>query len=347
MTFGAGSERPIQPVRIYALHKGNCGEFADITDAAARAALIPAANIAAYADDHTWNEFFDGSWHQWEPVNNMIDEPDHYDDWGGGGIGVAGVYRARGDGYTYNVTPTYSETCTVDVTVTDERGQPVEGARVVGSGMVYGMQMEHFVDWTDAAGKVSALLGDDGQYFYFQADSPLGVYPDEPEIVVTQSETDATYEWEAVLPGALDLRDVGSVLGDPGEGPVRLNVLVTLFVGYLDAESIVRNQRFLLPVSPPVRVLVLDAEQHGAYVAGEPFDAWLYDTGGDAEFSMSIPKPGTWYVVVSNEADASSSVIGSVSLSVEDAATGDELAAEEQMIRIGPAGRAQFAITGL
>jgi len=38
MVFDSGAERPIQPVRIYALHMGRCGEHQDITAAAARAA---------------------------------------------------------------------------------------------------------------------------------------------------------------------------------------------------------------------------------------------------------------------------------------------------------------------
>ena len=72
MVFGAGDERPVQPNRIYAVGCGNCGEWADMATAAARTALIPSHNVGAFANDHTWNEFWDDGWQQWEPVNNYV-----------------------------------------------------------------------------------------------------------------------------------------------------------------------------------------------------------------------------------------------------------------------------------
>ncbi|MCK6508056.1 hypothetical protein L6R53_32610 [Myxococcota bacterium] len=72
MVFGAGDERPVQPNRIYAVGCGNCGEWADMATAAARTALIPGHNVGARANDHTWNEFWDDGWQQWEPVNTYV-----------------------------------------------------------------------------------------------------------------------------------------------------------------------------------------------------------------------------------------------------------------------------------
>lgn len=72
LSFGAGEERPIQPNRIYAVGCGNCGEWADMATAAARTALIPGHNVGAFANDHTWNEFWDDGWQQWEPVNSYV-----------------------------------------------------------------------------------------------------------------------------------------------------------------------------------------------------------------------------------------------------------------------------------
>jgi hypothetical protein len=80
MVFGSGSERPVQPVRIYAKHLGRCGEHSDITSAAARAALIPNVNLAAWANDHVWNEFYDDRWVQWEPVNTYVEHNYYYAD---------------------------------------------------------------------------------------------------------------------------------------------------------------------------------------------------------------------------------------------------------------------------
>jgi hypothetical protein len=57
MDWGAGTERPIQPNRIYALHCGNCGEYADFTVSSLRTSLIPARNCGASSNDHTWAEW--------------------------------------------------------------------------------------------------------------------------------------------------------------------------------------------------------------------------------------------------------------------------------------------------
>ncbi len=78
LAWGAGDERPVQPVRIYAVACGNCGEHADMSCAAARTALVPCQNVGARSNDHTWNEFWDEGWHGWEPVNSSIDYMGYY-----------------------------------------------------------------------------------------------------------------------------------------------------------------------------------------------------------------------------------------------------------------------------
>ncbi len=80
MEFGALSERSVQPNRVYGLGHGNCGEHSDITSAAARTALIPTQNVGAWGNDHTWNEFWDEGWVQWEPVNTYVGHYYYYAD---------------------------------------------------------------------------------------------------------------------------------------------------------------------------------------------------------------------------------------------------------------------------
>ncbi len=85
MHFGALEERSVQPVRIYALHHGNCGEHGDITNAAVRIGLIPGIVIEARGNDHCWSEFRDDGWTEsgWvqvEPVNTSIDYYGYYAD---------------------------------------------------------------------------------------------------------------------------------------------------------------------------------------------------------------------------------------------------------------------------
>ena len=115
MHFGALEERSVQPVRIYELHHGNCGEHGDITNAAARIGLIPGIVIEARGNDHCWSEFWDMGWVQVEPVNTSIDYYGYYADADGNyfrtlnGIdddcdGVADLGESEadddGDGYT-------------------------------------------------------------------------------------------------------------------------------------------------------------------------------------------------------------------------------------------------------
>ena len=71
-SWGSETERPIQPVRIYAKHLGRCGENQDLTAAAGRSALIPVRNVSAWGNDHVWNEFWDEEWIQVEPENASI-----------------------------------------------------------------------------------------------------------------------------------------------------------------------------------------------------------------------------------------------------------------------------------
>jgi transglutaminase-like putative cysteine protease len=124
LCFGAGAERPVQPLRIYNLHRGNCGEYADMTSAAARAALIPTTNVIAYANDHTWNQFYDGAWHQFEPVNGMVNDFDTYDrdgDVPGGWWWLLGTRVPRGDGSAESYS---GLTATLVAQVSDAAGRP-------------------------------------------------------------------------------------------------------------------------------------------------------------------------------------------------------------------------------
>ena len=127
LVFGAGSERSIQPVRIYGLGRGNCGEWADMTTALARTALIPNVNTTPSSWDHTWNDFYDplsDRWVAWEPVNGWFDH--------GYGAPFAN-HSTRGDARVMHVTDRYTDTYTLELRVIDRRGEPVDGASVVSS----------------------------------------------------------------------------------------------------------------------------------------------------------------------------------------------------------------------
>ncbi|MCD6384105.1 MAG: transglutaminase domain-containing protein, partial [Thermoplasmata archaeon] len=103
-------ERPIQPVRIYHTHNGNCGELQDLTVAAARSALIPTRGVLLTGEDHVWSEFYMGGWHQWDNYwsdgGSVVDHFMNYW-WEWGSRGGSGVYSWRGDDSVGDVTLHY------------------------------------------------------------------------------------------------------------------------------------------------------------------------------------------------------------------------------------------------
>jgi hypothetical protein len=349
MAFEVQGERPIQPVRIYALHRGYCGEHADITSAAGRAALIPTTNAAAYADDHTWNEFLAESWREWEPVNDYIDEFGNYDQWTGGGLGLHAVHDTRGDGYVWNRTPDYSATCTLDVTVTDAGGLPVDGARVVAGTYYGGRFVPSFAGWTDFDGKVVAEVGDQDQTFYLQASSPLGTAPAEPERVVVKSEAGKTYAWTVALPETRTALPLAGTSPVPGAGRYIVTASWEFPRSYLHATSIVAGLDFIDNTSPGrIRAMLLDEANAGLYDDGEPFEALAAATESTGDLDLDVPAPGTYYLVVSNEEAVSSAQLGTVTVTIRDARTpdGPALADDTRTLRLLPGERYLYALRG-
>lgn len=199
MTFGAGAERPIQPVRIYVLHCGNCGEFSDITAAAGRIALIPTICTTNYCEDHTWNEFWDREWIAWEPVNTYVNSPLVYEN--GWGKVISAVFNWRGDGYVWTVTDRYSEgVCTLNVTIYDALGKPADGQVItIQSDAIWGGYYDATWGITNSLGQASIILGDN-QDFQLRIEGPLGSYPAFGTVsVITNSQAGAVYEWEHTM----------------------------------------------------------------------------------------------------------------------------------------------------
>lgn len=129
MKFTSKDERPHQPVRIYTLHIGRCGEHEDLTNAASRSCLIPCRGISTLSTDHVWNEFWDKDWDQWEPVNNSHRNRKAYQ-----GRKFGTVFARRSDGVIDWVTKEYAkddEAATLNVYVTDDEDRPIDGAVMI------------------------------------------------------------------------------------------------------------------------------------------------------------------------------------------------------------------------
>ncbi|MDT8323461.1 MAG: transglutaminase domain-containing protein [Bacteroidota bacterium] len=172
LDFDSGSERPHQPVRIYKLHMGRCGEHEDLTAAAARACLIPTRGISAYSADHVWNEFWDEGWWQWEPVNNHHKRQLVYtENWG---WNFGSVMARRSDGKFMPVTDRYqNKTCTLEIHAKDADDKPVDGAVVMLARRVDQNILIDTYGCTDQDGVARFIVGANNDY-YARFDSPHG-----------------------------------------------------------------------------------------------------------------------------------------------------------------------------
>ncbi|PKN74423.1 MAG: hypothetical protein CVU49_08290 [Candidatus Cloacimonetes bacterium HGW-Cloacimonetes-2] len=174
MGFTSNNERPHQPVRIYRKHIGRCGEYQDYTAAVARLGLIPCTSILSVSTDHVWNEFWEGTWRQWEPVNGYIDTPLVYEN--GWGKIFGSVFECRSDGYFSPVTERYSEgSCQIRIRVLDNAGQPVDGARVILAIFESSPRVD-MIGFTGNDGWVVFTVGENRDY-RARAETHWGIYP--------------------------------------------------------------------------------------------------------------------------------------------------------------------------
>lgn len=232
------------PQRTLYLHFGNCGEMQQVLGAAGRASLVPVAHVDSYAQDHVWDEFFlDERWYHYEigrsDGGTSIDTR-HDQAWGS-------VARWRGDGWVENATELYSaETFTVEFTVTDSEGRPVDGAAVVLAsdynkvvGGTVPIVRTNLV-WTDRQGKASIVLGT-GYNVYYRVESSVGVFPSEDSVEKAacvdgydprgrpcpedSSVDGAVYSFDVTLPGSLGRPEV-SVSSAEGDRLLGLDVVV-------------------------------------------------------------------------------------------------------------------------
>lgn len=192
------------PVYLYHQHRGTCSEHGWFASAAGRTALIPVTLCKAPRYDHKWNEFFDTRWIDWEPINgwiNRLDEPAHANDYWADPAKppLNGCFNWRGDGFIWGTTERYSAVCTLSVTVTDARGDPVDGARITIDAEGVGGNFL-LAGWTGSDGYCQFLLGDGVQYFTGAVSSARGSVS--PATVISNSVAGKKYTWSPKVTGA-------------------------------------------------------------------------------------------------------------------------------------------------
>ena len=289
-----------QPVRIYRLHIGTCSVHSYLTAAAARAALIPAVVNVMYSNNHKINEFWDRHWIAWEPVNTFIDYPEGYENWG---WDVAAAFNWRGDSYIWDATEKYTEICTLNVNVTDNNGQPVDGARI----KIYSSPCVSWgatAGWTNYNGGKQFLLGNN-RTFNAQVTSNIGNYPQSGmETVITNSEAGQCYEWNVTLPGAIPILDVSSAtIPDNPTDDYRIVLEYNLPEEILYGNNFDDNNCFSQKDSPGhIDFFICDEENFNYYTVNERFQAFeinqnsLFDT-----VDFVLPSADSWYTVFSND----------------------------------------------
>ena len=310
LVFDSDDERPHQPVRIYRKHKGRCGEYADISAAAARASLIPCTSIFSYSTDHTWNAFWDNRWVQWEPVNHYIDNPMVYENGWGKVFGV--VFEIRSDGYVTSVTDQYSEgTATINVNVTDANGNPVDGAEVYFyiKDFDYPVLWSDFYTLTDNAGNCSVIVGDDRDY-YLKVHTAIGDYPESSGSymqVATPTVAGETYNEAIQVSGSMPSLN-WTVVDTPQASETHykmvthLNTPEQILFGPVWMDDVDNSKTGKNEDNGWIDIFMTDEANYNHYVNGEAFDAFnVFENTQDLDKTFYIPTEGNWYWVFSND----------------------------------------------
>ena len=310
LSFGAGSERSIQPNRIYGLGAGNCGEWADMTTALSRTGLIANLNATPSSWDHTWNAFFapgsdnwTSEWIPWEPVNWWLVHA--Y------GSSFA-TYATRGDTHTWYQSDDYTDSFDMQVVVSDAVGEPVDGAVI----SVWTPYDEYW--WfagetvTDAHGQVTIPLGAEQDYA-IQVGAAQGWYPSKENITyasqsVAAGETDVV---AVTLEGTMPVPD-WTELTTAGEAT--LTVTTTVSGARIVRPSWRHEESYSLEVEvPEVDAFLLDADNLALLRSGEPFEAAPL-MGGSGE--LTLPAEGSWTLVLPNTGVNATALLGSMTASV-------------------------------
>jgi len=311
MGFTSNSERPHQPVRIYRKHIGRCGEYADYTSAAARIALIPCTSILSASTDHTWNEFWEDGWVQWEPVNGYINIPLVYEDGWGKVFGT--VFEIRSDGLLTSVTDRYSTgLAAITIAVKDSLNHPIDGARVILAIYEAGIKFD-MVGFTDNSGLVVFPVGEN-RHYYARVESTVGICPANAGTylsLVDNSVSGEQYSFQMVLSGPQQLPQITQIPVpednvDDWRFAIEFNTPKHLIYGKVTWDDLTLNGSqpyFYSEVDAPgkVNLLMTDADNYMFYNVGQMGDAFNVQTdvtGGTAMFD--IPIDNNWYAFLDN-----------------------------------------------
>jgi len=329
LEFTSDSERPHQPVRIYAKHMGRCGEHEDITVAACRTALLPARGIESISTDHVWNEFWTGwRWASLEPFHPYVDNQ-----WVYVGPGwskqFATVYEHTGKGRMVPVTERYShEIAEINITATDASGRPLDGAELLiaaenGASIYYDCIL-----FTDSRGKAQAVVGDE-KHMYYRVDSEIGCNP-EPGYVdnlVTSTTDGAVYTRLTSVPGNLP-HLVYSMDTTPDSVTAYLGARIRPVGEFIEYsapfDDMETNYFHWNEDAYGFSIFAVDEEQFARFNAGSSFVALAMQENCDTG-AIEIPVTDeSYWLVLSNIENQKNILVGDLAVMLHDSATSVE-----------------------
>ncbi len=309
----AWGNRPIQPNQIAHEHNGNCGELQDLLCAAARTCLIPTLCTMDILEDHVWCEMWLDTWHPYQVDlghgATHIDNPGiAYDRDHGGGKDCSCIWDWRNDGFTWDATATYSNTCTLTVTIDDPRGVPVDNAAVViASEFYYAPYDLYRGTWgeTDQNGRIDFILGDN-QNYYVRVQTSLGSYPPSGyAAIISGSVAGEHYYWSWTTSGEMTQLDIT-------EDPPGADAVYVLEVAY-DLPYDVQHGRdyYAAPYGWYAEKLpggtcdffIADRANFDAYLAGAPLHGYLVSENASSNHVFFHPPAIQDYVIVLSGAE--------------------------------------------
>jgi len=323
MIFGKKNKRPIEPAEIFAWGWGNCGEWGDLTAASMRVALIPTTVISTSIDDHVWNEFFDGEWHNLEPYHPFVDYQyydkdiaSEHDDIKGFGWQAHMTTRARPDGLMEDVIDRYSGYGTLNLTVKDKNGNGIDDAIVLiygqGDLRAEGELSLGLVTYTDIFGNASINLGDN-RGFWGAVFTPLGSYPiEENEVyeIIDNIESNNSYTWDIIIEGEREVFEPISITSE-GEKKLTLNFKLDNLTSYSSGYNIWKGARFIKKDKNLVNnlnIMILDEENYTKFQNNNDKDGVkeeievIYNSTDTTEDTIKLPvTENKLYFIITNK----------------------------------------------
>jgi MYXO-CTERM domain-containing protein len=321
--------RYVNPSDLVYDHYGNCGELQDVWSGTGRTAMIAIWNTGTIADDHMWNEFWQGE--RWHPVQvDWSDNDTRVGNWGiaydadtaGAGKTIAALDGWRGDGLNItglgrypdteldgHIWDDYSHHITLEATVEDADGNPVDGALVlIATPGLYDPESLSLTTWqyTGPDGVARITVGE-GNDYYVQVTSTLGAIPDPDHvsewITADEAVADSTHPYTFTLEGTMDLPDpdVVPATGEP-TGSVTATIAATREIDH--GTDLMTDRTFSEPyASGEVQVLLLTEAEYAGFVGETDFAAVVdMEEGDDIAVDEDLLGAGPFVLVVANKA---------------------------------------------